>query len=55
MKKIWTALFKQDFDTHLEVNHLKSLQISGYLAEDMTFSLMRMHGGLANGNRFCKR
>lgn len=36
MKKIWTALFKQDFDTNLELKHLKSLQISGYLAEDMT-------------------
>lgn len=37
MKRIWTALFKHESDTHIELKHLKSSQISGYLAEDMTF------------------
>ena len=37
MKRIWTALFKHESQAYLELKHLKSLQISGFLAEDMTF------------------
>lgn len=37
MKTIWTALIKHESDSYLELKHLRSLQISGYLAEDITF------------------